>query len=58
MNNRYCGGVDFGTGESQGAFVLFDKKENAIKFVSNKRWQIRILLFLCRIFSITVMIEK
>jgi len=58
MNSRYYGGVDFGTGESQGTFVLFDKKENAIKFVSNKRWQIRILLFLCRIFSITVMIEK
>jgi len=58
MNKRYYGGVDFGRGKIEAAFVLFDKKENTIKFISTKRWQIHILIFLCRIFSITVMIEK
>lgn len=58
MENRYIGGLDWGEGKSNSAFILFDRQEQLMKFISTKKWQIRIILFLCKIFSITVMIEN
>lgn len=58
IQNRYIVGCDISQGFSNGAYVLFDKKRDAISYITTAKWKIKLGLLLARAIGWRIMMEK
>ena len=55
VSNRYICAVDYGTGESQGAFTVF--KDGKLKWHTQKLWKAKLYLWWMKVKGATIIKE-
>ena len=57
FKNRYVVGYDEGVSNSNGAYVVFDRGFNTIRYATKKKWKVRLGLFIAKLLGWKIMKE-
>ena len=58
IGNRYRVGYDSISNGSQQAYALWDKKKNNLRYITNKKWKVKMGLLLAKLFGWQIVVEK
>lgn len=58
VSNRYRVGYDSISDGSQQAYALWDKKQNRLRYITNKKWKVRLGLLVARLFRWQIIVER
>ena len=58
VSTRYRVGYDSVSDGSQQAYVLWDKKQNRLRYITNKKWKVKIGLLVARLFGWQIIVES
>ena len=57
-HSRYNVGCDYGKGKSMHAYALYDEQKKKFLFITTKKWQVKIGLFIAKILGWNILQEK
>jgi hypothetical protein len=57
VSNRYRVGYYSADFEGQQAYALWDKKQNRLRYITNKKWKVKLGLLVARLFGWKIIVE-
>jgi hypothetical protein len=57
VSNRYRVGYDSTSFGSQQAYALWDKKQDRLRYITNKKWKVKLGLLVARLFGWKIIVE-
>ena len=58
VSNRYRVGYDAVSNGSQQAYALWDRKQNRLRYITNKKWKVKLGLLVARLFGWQIIVER
>lgn len=58
VSNHYRVGYDSVSDGSQQAYGLWDRKQNRLRYITNKKWKVKLGLLVARLFGWQIIIER
>lgn len=58
VSNRYRGGYDSVSDGSQHAYVLWDKKQNRLRYITNKKCKVKLGVLVAKLFGWQIIVER
>jgi hypothetical protein len=58
VSNRYRVGYDSVSDGNQKAYVLWDKKQNRLRYITNNKWKVKLGLLVARLFGWQIIVER
>ena len=58
VSNRYRVGYDSLSDGSQQAYALWDRKQNRLRYITNKKWKVKLGLLVARLFGWQIIVER